>query len=82
MLIVSTASKNGKQDYDSLKIPAVWANGQFGHGQVNVKRAKAIIAFLDWQAKGNETAGKYFTDPSNGFLKGNSYTEIASKNFK
>jgi hypothetical protein len=81
-LILWIASSNGKADYQALKIPATWANGQFGHGQVNAKRAAGIVAWLNWQAKGNATAGKYFTDPSNNYLKSHGYTEVSSKNFK
>jgi hypothetical protein len=49
---------------------------------VNPDRAAAIVAWLDWQGKGNETAGKFFTDPSNGYLKTRKYTEISARNIK
>jgi hypothetical protein len=65
-----------------VKAPATWANGQFGHGQVNVKRAAGIIAWMNWQAKGNQTAGKHFFEPNDPFWRANGYTEIKFKNFK
>jgi hypothetical protein len=49
---------------------------------VNAKRAAGIVAWLNWQAKGNATAGKYFTDPRNTYLKSVGYTEVKSKNFR
>ena len=81
-LILLIATNNGKQDYAVLKTPATWASGQFGHGMVNAKRAAGIVAWLNWQAKGNATAGRYFTDRSSTYLKSMGYTEVSSKNFK
>jgi hypothetical protein len=81
ILTSSVATNNGKSDYAVVKAPATWANGNFGHGQVNVKRAAAIIAWMNWQAKGNQTAGKHFFEPNDPFWKQNSYTEVKYKNF-
>lgn len=80
-LISSVATSNGKSDYAVVKAPATWANGNFGHGQVNVKRAAGIIAWMNWQAKGNQSAGKHFFEPNDPFWRTNSYTEIKYKNF-
>jgi hypothetical protein len=73
---------NGKADYNSLNIATTWANGNFGHGVVNADRAAGIVAWLDWKGNGNETAGKFFTDPANSYLKTHSYTEVSAKNIK
>jgi hypothetical protein len=80
-LTPSIATNNGKQDFAALTTPRTWANGNFGHGMVNANRAAGIVAWLDWQANGNATAGKFFTDPSNGYLKTRGYTEVYAKGF-
>jgi len=75
------ATSNGKSDYNIVKAPATWANGQFGHGQINARRAAGIIAWMNWIAKGNESAGKHFFEPNDPFWRTNGYTEVKYKNW-
>ena len=73
---------NGKSDYEALKVPTTYASGPFSHGGGGLKMNAAVVAWMNWQAKGNETAGKIFLDPEHTYLKSLGYTEILTKNWK
>jgi hypothetical protein len=75
-------TRNGKQDYTSLKTPATWANGPFGHGGGGAKMATAVATFFNWQLKGDQAAKKVFLDPSDKTLKNLGYQEVERKNWK
>ena len=36
---------------------------------------------MDWQLKGNKTAGQAFLDDNNNFIKSLGYTEVKRKNW-
>lgn len=41
----------------------------------------AVATFMDWQIKGNKTAGEAFLDEKNNFIKSLGYTELKRKNW-
>jgi len=74
-------TRNGQADYDTLTTPTVWANGPFGHGGGAGFMTTAVATFMDWQLKGNKTAGQAFLDEKNNFIKSLGYTEVKRKNW-
>jgi len=74
-------TKNGEADYNTLTSPAVFADGPFGHGGGAGFMTTAVATFMDWQIKGNKTAGQAFLDENNNFIKSLGYTEVKRKNW-
>jgi dienelactone hydrolase len=71
-----TANLNGITDYDLLTVPKFKVHLDAGHsgtyGDVNGgKFGKAVVAFLEWQFRGDEKAKLQFADPksANSFVK-------------
>ena len=71
-----TANLNGISDYDLLTVPKFKVHLDAGHsatyGDTNGgKFGKAVVAFLEWQFRGDEKAKLQFSDPKseNSFAK-------------
>jgi dienelactone hydrolase len=69
------AYANGMDDFKRIdKVPVAIANFDVGHGGTYAQPnggefGKVAVAWLKWQLKGDETAGKMFTGPDCGLCK-------------
>jgi hypothetical protein len=69
------AYANGMDDFEKIeKVPVAMTNFDVGHGGTYAQPnggefAKVAVAWLKWQLKGDETAGKMFSGPDCGLCK-------------
>lgn len=81
------AYNNGMDDYAQINhVPVFVANMNVGHGGTYSKPhggefARVATAWYQWQLKGDQQAGRLFTDAANGLAKSEVWT-LASKNVR